>query len=194
MDFGGYYDLNNFKGWITKEREVIERTRQHEGAHHWIGERREAEFVNAAVNPGGVSRVFLRQMKSLQIAYDIGVAGLLGEVIAIQRQTNPECDIDLDRLPVLARYIYMEFRERDPNPESNEFIEPVVPHTCDFPSTMWGQLSVADLVRPIEQGLEEGRLVRALTEVSRLFNDRGSWEEFQGFIDAHPELYPKARA
>jgi hypothetical protein len=188
MTFNEHFGFSFYDMSILVDREKHERTRQHEGGHEWIGREKKAELVGKTFNPGGVSHVEFREFKDLQDYYEVGVAGLLAEALSMQRKVSQDCKIDLKRLPALANQIYEQLREEDPNPKNDHAIEPRVPMTCDFPSAVWGQVSVSDMTVPIKSKLEEGRILAALKTVATQFNEIGEWDTFQKFVDA---TYPK---
>ncbi|QDU05713.1 hypothetical protein V6x_54540 [Gimesia chilikensis] len=189
--FRDTFILGEFKRWLNEDESKL-RHRTHEAAHHWIGVTKcGAELYLVNVQWQGISQVQLSGITSLEHHYEIGVAGLLAESKAVQNAFSEECKIDLERLPRLSEAIVLKLKDVPAVRDSNNYIEPYVPMTCDYPSAQSSQLSYDDLFRPMVEGLDHGMLLTALEKVSEIFNDESEWEAFMKFITDYPALYPK---
>lgn len=183
MSFSEHFGFSFYDMTILVEKDKHERTRQHEGGHKYFGDEKGAKLTKKEFDPKGTSRVCYEPFPDLQHYYEVGVAGLLAEALAIQRASKPECMIDVARLPALAQQIYDTFKGEKPDPNSEVAMEPYVPMSCSYPSAIKSQLSVSDLSHPIKLGLALDRLVGAMTTVANRLNDVGEWEHFQRFVD-----------
>jgi hypothetical protein len=116
---------------------------------------------------------------SMDVYYEIGVAGLLAEAKAIIPGMGRSPRIDIRQMKELADWIHEKLY---PHRDDDKYgIRVEVPFESRFPSTMWGGLSVKDLWKPLHEAWDVGSLADSLTSVAKRFNSAANLGAIRGF-------------
>jgi hypothetical protein len=170
----------SFRIFLSKD-ENYERHLNHECGHVWIGIEHNAQLVKFNLNPDQDSEVLMTGIGSMEVYYEIGVAGLLAEAKAIIPAIRRSPRIDIGQMRALAEWIHDEiFDHRE---DDKYGIRVDVPFETRSPSTMWGGLSVKDIWKPLHEAWDVSRLADTLTSVATRFNSAANWGRFTDFVD-----------